>query len=100
MPRKEEIYAVLRKVSTARCARVSYLTHDGRRTTLLEDIELHNKLVVAEPLHASPAEHQATPDEQVRDEYSDTRWKEPSLHGNFTGWIQHRKCLPREFVAG
>jgi thymidylate synthase ThyX len=99
-PRLEEINRLLIKVSTARCARVSYLTHDGRKTGLLEDIELHNKLVVATPLHASPAEHQATPDELVKDDYSDTRWKNESLHGNFTGWCQYRKMLPGEFVAG
>lgn len=99
MPRKEEIYAVLRKVSTARCARVSYLTHDGRRTTLLEDIELHNKLVVAEPLHASPAEHQATPDRWLEGEKYGY-WEQEELHGNFTGWNQYRKMLPGECVPG
>ncbi|HVT63030.1 MAG TPA: hypothetical protein VHD33_06070, partial [Legionellaceae bacterium] len=46
------------KVSVGRCARVSYLTHDGRRDPK-EDIRLHNDLVVQEPLHASPAEHVA-----------------------------------------
>ena len=41
-----------------RCARVSYLTHDGKRD-LREDIKLHDKLIVQVPLHASPAEHVA-----------------------------------------
>ncbi|MDR5839295.1 FAD-dependent thymidylate synthase [Caballeronia sp. LZ034LL] len=95
MPSQEEVAHVLRKVSTARCARVSYLTHDGRKTTLVEDIELHNKLVEAEPLHASPAEHQATPDEKFTNV-----WANAQLHGNFVGWCQHRKMLPNEFVAG
>jgi hypothetical protein len=99
MPRKEEIYAVLRKVSTARNARVSYLTHDGRKTTLLEDIELHNKLVVAEPLHASPAEHVATPDRWLEGE-KHGYWEHEDLHGNLVGWQQYRKLLPSEFVAG
>lgn len=49
---------VLVKVSVGRCARVSYLTHDGRRD-LMEDIKLHDRLSVQEPLHASPAEHVA-----------------------------------------
>lgn len=97
-PPVSEIFAVLRKVSTARCARVSYLTHDGRKTTVEEDIDLHNKLVVAEPLHASPAEHQATPDQQTGFAYPE--WDRPELHGNFSGWIQHRKMLPGEFVPG
>jgi hypothetical protein len=99
MPRKEEIYAVLRKVSTARNARVSYLTHDGRRTTVEEDVDLHNKLVVAEPLHASPAEHVATPDRWLEGE-KHGYWENEELHGNLTGWQQYRKLLPREFVPG
>jgi hypothetical protein len=49
---------LLIKVSVGRCARVSYLTHDGRRD-LKEDNTLHDRMVVAEPLHASPAEHVA-----------------------------------------
>src|SRR6267142_5593374 len=44
------------RISVGRCARVSYLTHDGRRD-LSEDIRLHNDLVTKRPLHASPAEH-------------------------------------------
>lgn len=48
----------LKKVSVGRCARVSYLTHDGRRD-VKEDIGLHDKLIVQRPLHASPAEHVA-----------------------------------------
>ena len=32
----------LRKISVARCARVSYLTHDGKRD-YAKDIELHDK---------------------------------------------------------
>lgn len=52
---------ILLQMSTARCARVSYHKHDGTDPTPEEDIELFNRLVIAEPLHASPAEHQATP---------------------------------------
>ncbi|WP_244832377.1 FAD-dependent thymidylate synthase [Caballeronia sp. TF1N1] len=100
MPREEEIINLLRKVSTARCARTSYLLHDGKPSTVAEDLALHDKLVVATPLHASPAEHQATPDVLVKDDYSDRRWAEPALHGNLTGWQQHRKMLPGEFIPG
>jgi len=46
------------KVSVGRIARVSYLTHDGRRNPA-EDVALHDRLVVQTPLHASPAEHVA-----------------------------------------
>lgn len=48
----------LAKVSAARCARVSYLTHDGVRD-IMKDIELYDRLKTADPLHASPLEHVA-----------------------------------------
>lgn len=50
--------ADLVRVSVGRCARVSYLTHDGRRDHAA-DIELHDRLVVQQPAHAAPAEHVA-----------------------------------------
>lgn len=49
------------QISAARCARVSYLTHDGRETTLEEDLGLYARLAAGRPRHASPLEHQATP---------------------------------------
>ena len=82
------------KVSVARCARVSYLTHDGRKSTVAEDIELYDRLVGGVPLHASPTEHQATPDEAEGERYNN-----PSLHGNLVGWIQYRKTLPNENIV-
>lgn len=69
------------KMSVARCARVSYLTHDGKFPDRVKDISLHDKLVVSEPLHASPAEHQASPgNSQV-------------FYKNFRGWDQYRSFL-------
>lgn len=76
------------KVSVARCARVSYLTHDGRPTTIEEDLKLYDKLITSQPLHASPAEHQATPASNLESKYC----------GNFYGWMQYRKLLPDEFA--
>lgn len=73
--------ATLVKVSTARNARTSYLTHDGKPSLLSDDIALHDKLVVAEPLHASPAEHPATP------------MKTNEFCRNFRGWRQYRDYL-------
>lgn len=98
----------LKKVSVARCARVSYLTHDGRKTTVEEDLKLFERLVGSQPLHASPAEHQATPDTRERPEWDLDRictehqfeWENPEQHGNLRGWIQYRKTLDGEFVAG
>ena len=70
--------------SVARCARVSYLTHEGRETTIEEDVDLFDRLLKAEPLHASPAEHQATP-ATIRTLPGDTR--------NFRGWVPFRAIL-------
>lgn len=81
-----------KKLSTARCARVSYNNHDGKAPTLEADLKLHDALVVSQPIHASPAEHQATPDfKNVKG-----RWSNPRRHGNLTGWQQYRKFLWNE----
>lgn len=69
-----------KKVSTARCARVSYLTQEGVRD-YLEDLKLFDRLVSAKPIHASPAEHIATPDCRA------------TVLGNFDGWRQFRHDL-------
>ncbi len=74
-----------RKISAARCCRVSYLRHDGTPAPVVEDLALCDRLLKAVPFHASPFEHQATPDTD-----------QPDLHGNFTGWIQYRKMLERK----
>lgn len=77
-----------KKVSVGRVARVSYLTHDGKRD-LREDILLHDKLLAGastgDPMHMSPFEHVAQcladPNEQS---------------GNFRGWRQYRKTIKGE----
>lgn len=76
-----------RMASVGRCARVSYLTHDGRRD-VEEDVALHNRLAGASPGHWSPFEHvaRALPDST------------PS--GNFRGWLQYRKTFLGEHVGG
>lgn len=92
------------KASVARCARVSYLTHEGKKPSIEEDLKLYERLVGSSPLHASPAEHQATPDFEVTPEaagdrnYDWLRWKYPEQHGNLRGWRQYRKMLPKECV--
>lgn len=74
------------KLSAARCARVSYLTHDGATPLFEKDMELYERLVGSKPLHASPIEHQATP---MLDE---TMWS-----GNFRGWLQNRQLVESTF---
>lgn len=78
--------ATLVKISAARCARVSYLTHDGEFPDVDKDIALYERLVGSRPLHASPIEHQA----RILDVSND----EIGLNGNFSAlWVQHRKLL-------
>lgn len=88
----------LLKVSVARCARVSYLTHDGKEPSLEADLKLYDRLVGSEPLHASPAEHQAKVDGFfIYPPNSELDWNNPHLSGNFDkGWIQYRKTLDNE----
>ncbi len=92
------------KLSVARCARVSYMTHDGRVPNADEDLKLYERLLHSVPLHASPAEHQATPDVMMRAMHGGhfdltDRWERPSQHGNLVGWKQYRKLLLNEFVS-
>lgn len=93
--KSEERALNLVKASAARCARVSYLTHDGVTPDFVKDLGLYERLVGSVPLHASPIEHQAMPDAFVKrakfGEYDG--WQRPDLHGNFTGWKQYRKMV-------
>ncbi len=75
-----------RRISVARCARVSYLTQDGRRDPS-EDLSLFERLLTARPMHASPFEHVAMALE--RQEHS----------GNFIGWRQYRKLFAEEHAG-
>lgn len=76
----------LAKVSIGRCARVSYLTHDGTRD-LAADVTLYDRLL--ESGHMSPMEHVARP--MTAAELAESEWS-----GNFQGWIAHRKLIPGE----
>jgi thymidylate synthase ThyX len=92
-----------RRCSAARCARVSYLNHDGTAPNVAKDLDTFAKLAgdpngPPQPLHASPMEHQATPD-RLRDPDDPDSWQNPAQHGNFHGWRQYRKMLAREHIA-
>jgi thymidylate synthase ThyX len=76
----------LLKVSAGRCARVSYLTHAGKRDPRA-DIELHDRLL--ESGHMSPLEHPARPLEAA--ELEQGEWC-----GNFRGWCSYRKLIDGE----
>jgi hypothetical protein len=91
---KAFIQKIKKEISVARCARVSYLTHDGKRD-IEKDLELFERLRTSG--HWSPFEHVATP-------YFDLKtvqygWcngfvvdnKGNMQSGNFIGWKQYRK---------
>ena len=76
----ELTYQDLIKISVGRCARVSYLNHDGDRS-IKDDIKLHDRLLTSKPPHFSPFEHiaEAMPNS---DRYA-----------NFQGWQSYRNQL-------
>lgn len=82
-------WEVMKKVSAARCARVSYLTHDGKRD-LTADLALAERLLNPGDgaIHASPFEHVATPTYAYKGEHGTS--------GPFVGWRQYRKEIPGE----
>lgn len=100
-PMYDECLPYVRKISTAMLARTSYDNHDGTKRDILKDFKLHDDLLVQTPLHASPSEHIATPDEEYHVMGGGMeQWKNPHQHGNFKGWIQYRKMLPNENMPG
>lgn len=76
-----------KQISVGRCARVSYLTHDGKRD-LKKDMELHDLLKTNG--HLSPFEHVATPMPLKNPSSRKNRY---NWSGNFYGWKQYRKEL-------
>lgn len=95
----EDAVDLARKISAARCCRVSYLKHDGHASTIEEDLALCERLAGARPIHASPFEHQATPDKLENCPFVEglLEWANPHLHGNFVGWVQYRKLIEQSF---
>lgn len=73
----------LAMISAARCARVSYLNHDGSNPDIDKDLALAQRLL--ESKHMSPFEHQAQ------------AWtngvQKTHLNGNLRGWHQFRKMI-------
>lgn len=73
--------ATLRKASAARCARTSYLKHDGSAASIDDDLKLFDRLAGSRPIHASPTEHQAVPA------------LDKGFYKNFRGWLQFRALI-------
>lgn len=88
---------IAKRCSAARCARVSYLTQNGKRD-LTEDLALWNRLTAnrvgsTDPPHASPLEHVAAPwpenQQYVTTPNGIKMGPLPKL-GKFVGWVQLR----------
>lgn len=88
------------QMSSARTARTSYETQDGVRSPAA-DLTLYNRLTSADPMHASPLEHVATPNLENMHEVEvypmypfdgDDEALTLTLprYGNLLGWHQHR----------
>lgn len=78
----------LKRVSTARCAAVSYVRHNEVKD-YEKDFVLYERLTTGG--HWSPTEHLATPLTNQED-----NWR--AFMSNFVGWKQHRKEFETEFV--
>lgn len=92
--------------SAARCARVSYLNHDGTDPSVEKDVALCDRLLHGsgtitvvrpdgsldeEPVrHMTPFEHQASPM---------PAGTPGDLSGCLRGWLQHRKLIPHENIT-
>jgi hypothetical protein len=107
-----EYWSTARAVSAGRCARLSYLTHNGVRDHH-EDVALHDRLLTAG--HMSPMEHQARPMTYAeRETYrlyhyvfagtafesrvpmDGTLVRTTHFCGKFNGLVPYRKVIPYE----
>ena len=79
----ETIHNDLIKVAVGRCARVSFLNHDGDRD-IQADIKLHDRLLSSKPAHLSPFEHCAI------------ALSNSDRHANLTGWQSYRNILEQK----
>ena len=74
---------IILKISTARCARLSYMTFNGE-IDYQKDIELHDRLL--KDHHMSPMEHSAMCK-------NDSIW-----YANFKGFISYRYLIENEKI--
>lgn len=83
-----------KKMGVARCARVSYLTHNGEKS-VDKDLILYDRLLTGSGHgHWSPFEHVAEATDKRGTYYNfatEMFDKGPIRCGNFHGWIQYRK---------
>ena len=85
-------------MSVARCARLSYTTHDTGERSLEADYRTYEKLNPTEgPKHMSPFGHQGTP-AQCSGVVGGRAYYTDWIASNFQGWNQLRKFIPNENI--
>ena len=95
----KEYWATAKKISTARCAAVSYMRQDGK--DIPGQFGIYDKLLTSG--HMSPFEHPATPIHMPdtpagkhQRAVANMDRKNNFWAGNFKDWFQHRKEIPFE----
>jgi hypothetical protein len=93
------IMDVLKKISVARCARLTIKPFDGDGS-IEKELKRYDLLMVSRPVHASPAEHIATPDDiyRRRGTNGEIEWMHGGEHGNYYGWRQFRKMIDNNTI--
>ena len=97
------------KICSARCARISYNTHDGD-FSIEKDLELYERLAGSSPKHLSPTEHVArVPYDTELDKFQSGylykgvgiyRYYRGEYVSNLNGWIQFRKLIEDDCCHG
>lgn len=87
---ENELLQILKKVSVARCARVSYVQHNEKKKSIEKDVGLWDRLLKGSGLgHFSPFGHAA----ECMADYN-------HRSGPFVGWKQFRKQFQNEDMEG
>jgi thymidylate synthase ThyX len=91
-PKAHGVYdGELHLISGARCARVSYTSHDGQDFSAEKDKELCQMLI--REGHMSPFDHPSMADSLVSNTKFEASWAQPRAHGRFWGWIPVRTTI-------
>lgn len=109
IPSESEVLEYVKKVSVARSARLTIKPFDGD-SSIEKELKRYELLMESRPVHASPAEHIATPDDH-HSSHSSTMsqngsiigstelvWHNRGEWGNFYGWRQYRKMIPHNTI--
>ena len=91
------------KVSAARCARVSYLTHDQQKPSIEKDLELFDRLAGSRPMHCFSSDTEvltkrgfiAWPEVTEHDELADVSIADGSL----VGWAKPSRLITTRFTG-